>query len=180
MVITPLEIENHEFKKKLRGVDPDEVKEFLGLVAEEFEKLVAANASMQEEVAELRERLGELRERERILKETMLTAQKLSQEIKVEAERARETIVKDGEAKAEQLLSHARTRASQLEAEIVDLKVERDAFEASLKAMLEQHLKLLEMRKEGEDLASRLRFMRTRQAAPAATMTAGGDKSAPE
>src|SRR5262245_13537669 len=77
MVITPLEIENHEFQRKMRGCDPDEVKAFLGLIAEEFEKLVVSNGKLQEEIAELRERLGELRERERILKETMLTAQRL-------------------------------------------------------------------------------------------------------
>lgn len=178
MVITPLEIEGHEFKKKMRGVDPDEVKAFLNLVAEEFEKLIVANGKMQDEMAELRERLGELRERERILKETMVTAQKMSQEMKEEANRARDVIVKDGELKAEQLVAQARQRASELEGVIADLKLERDAFEDGLKRMLEQHLKLIEMRKDEEDLASRLRFMRTKQAA--ATAAAGGDASTTE
>lgn len=163
MVITPLEIENHEFRKKMRGIDPDEVKAFLGLVAEEFEKLVVANGKLGDEVTELRERLGELRERERMLKETMLTAQKLSNEMKEEALHARDLIVKEGEMKAEQLIAHAQQRASELEAVILDLKLERDAFEAGLRSMLEQHLKLIEMRKEDEDLASRVRFMRKKQ-----------------
>jgi cell division initiation protein len=175
MVITPLEIEGHEFKKKMRGVDPDEVKAFLGLVAEEFEKLVVANGKMQDEMAELRERLGELRERERMLKETMLTAQRMSHEMKEEATKARDVIVKEGELKADQLMAHARQRASELEAMIADLKMERDAFEDGLKRMLEQHLKLIEMRKDDEDLASRLRFMRTKQSATAA---AGGGPDA--
>src|SRR5262249_59462299 len=103
MIITPLEIESHEFKNKIRGYDPEEVKAFLGLVAAEFEKLVVANGKLQEEIAEVRERLGELRERERILKETMLTAQRLSQEMKDEAHKARDVIVKEGGIKAEQL-----------------------------------------------------------------------------
>jgi len=177
MIITPLEIEGHEFKKKMRGADPDEVKAFLSLVAEEFEKLVVANGRLQEEVTELRERLGELRERERILKETMLTAQRMSQEMKQESLRARDLIVKEGEMKAEQLIAHAQSRAGELEAVIADLKMERDAFEASLKSMLEQHLKLIEMRSEGEDLASRLRFMRRKQTGAVQTMTAGSEKA---
>jgi cell division initiation protein len=176
MVITPLEIEGHEFKKKMWGVDPDEVKVFLNLVAEEYEKLVVANGKMQDEMAELRERLGELRERERMLKETMLTAQRMSHEMKEEATRARDVILKEGEMKADQLIAHARQRASELEGLIADLKMERDAFEDSLKRMLEQHLKLIEMRKDDEDLASRLRFMRTGKAAGAAA--AGGSESA--
>ena len=167
MVITPLEIEGHEFKRKMRGLDPDEVKAFLSLVATEFEKLVVSNGKLQDEMTELRERLGELRERERILKETMLTAQKLSQEMKEEAHRARETILKEGELKAEQIVAHAQQRASDLEAIIIDLKLERDAFEAGLRSMLDQHLKLIEMRKDEEDIASRLKFMRKRQAGAA-------------
>lgn len=163
MVITPLEIEGHEFKSKFRGVDPDEVKAFLSLVAEEFEKLVVANGKLGDEVSELRERLGELRERERMLKETMLTAQKMSEEMKVEANKARDLILKEGEMKAEQLIAHAQQRASELESVIADLKMERDAVEAALKSMLEQHLKLIEMRRDDEDLASRVRFMRKKQ-----------------
>lgn len=172
MLITPLEITGHEFTKKMRGVDPDEVKDFLALVAEEFEKLVVGNGKLQDELAEVRERLGELRERERMLKETMVTAQRMSSEMKEEATRARDVIIKDGEMKAEQLLAHARQRAGELERLIVDLKLERDAFEDGLKHMLEQHLKLIDMRKDDEDLASRLRFMRTKQAT--ATVSAGG------
>ena len=167
MVITPLELESHEFKTKMRGYDPEEVKSFLGLVASEFEKLVVANGKLQEEIAEVRERLGELRERERILKETMLTAQKLSQEMKEEGHKARELIVKEGELKAEQLMAHAQQRVSELEAVILDLKLERDAVESGLRSMLEQHLKLIEMRHEEEDFASRLKFMRRKAAAGA-------------
>ncbi len=162
MVITPLEIENHEFRKKLRGADPEEVKAFLGLVAGEFEKLVVANGKLQDELAELRERLGELRERERILKETMLTAQRLSQEMKDEAHRARETIIKEGEMKAEQVVARAQQRAHEIEASIIDLKLERDAFENGLRSMLEQHLRVLEMRRKDEAVSSRVAYMRQR------------------
>ena len=162
MVITPLEIEGHEFKKAFRGVDAEEVKAFLNLVAEEFEKLVVANGKLQDEVAELRERLGELRERERILKETMLTAQRLSQEMKEEAHKARETIIKEGELRAEQIVARSQQRAAELEASIVDLKVERDAFENNLKNMLEQHLRVIEMRRSDEDVASRVAYLRKR------------------
>jgi len=176
MVITPLEIEGHEFKTKFRGLDPEDVKGFLSLVAEEFEKLVVANGKLQDEVTDLRERLGELRQRERMLKETMLTAQKMSEEMKSEANKASDLIVKEGEMKAEHLIAHAQQRASELESVISDLKMERDAVEAALKSMLEQHLKLIDMRRDDEDLASRLRFMRKKQTGAASG--GGGSDSA--
>ena len=95
----------------------------------------------------------------------MVTAQRLSQEMKDEAHKSRESIIKEGELKAEMLMSKAQQRVSELESVILDLKIERDAVETSIRNILDQHLKLIEMRKDEQDVASRLRFMRTKQAA---------------
>ena len=37
-MITPIEIENKEFKKGIRGYNQDEVDEFLDIVKEDFEQ----------------------------------------------------------------------------------------------------------------------------------------------
>ncbi len=162
MRITPLDIRDHEFKRKMRGFDPEEVKSFLDLVAEEYERLVVSNAHLTDEAADLTSRLGELRERERILKETLYAAQKLAEEMRQEARRERDLILKEAELKAEQLIDAARRRVSELESEILDLKAERDAFESKVRSMIEQHTKLLDMRKEQEDVSGRLRFLKRR------------------
>jgi cell division initiation protein len=163
MRITPLDIQGHEFKRKIRGLDPDEVKTFLVFVADEYEKLVVDNAKLTDETAELRDRLGDLKERERILKETLYTAQKLADDMKAEARRERDLLIKEAELKAERLIDHAGRRVSQLETEILNLKGERDVFEAKIRGIIEQHSKLLDMRKEEEDLSSRLRFLKRRE-----------------
>jgi cell division initiation protein len=160
MKITPLDITGHEFKRKVRGLDAEEVKAFLTLVAEEYELLVLANGKLVDEVAELRERLGDLKERERILKDTLYTAQKLADDMKEEARRERDLLLKEAELKAERLIDHAGKRVSQLEAEILDLKSERDIFEAKIRSAIDQHTKLLDLRKEEEDVSSRLRFLK--------------------
>ncbi|HXI01951.1 MAG TPA: DivIVA domain-containing protein [Candidatus Saccharimonadales bacterium] len=163
MRITPLDIKAHEFKRKLRGFDPEEVQAFLEIVAEEYERFALSNAHLTDEMAELTGRLAELRERERILKETLYSAQKLAEEMRQEARRERELILKEAELKAEQLIDTARRRVSQLESEILDLKAERDAFESKVRSMIEQHTKLLDMRKEQEDVSTRLRFIKRRE-----------------
>jgi cell division initiation protein len=163
MKITPLDIQGHEFKRKLRGYDPDEVKAFLTLVAEEYERLVVVGGKLADEVAELKDRLGDLKERERILKETLYTAQKLADDMKAEARKERDLLLKEAELKAERLMDHANKRVAQLETQILDLKAERDAFEAKLRGLIEQHSRLLDMRKEEEDVASRLTFLKRRE-----------------
>lgn len=163
MKITPLDIQGHEFRRKLRGLDPEEVRAFLAMVSEEYENLVVANTRLTDEIAELRDRLGDLKERERILKDTLYTAQKLADDMKSEAHKERDLLLKEGELKAEYMIDHARLRVQELEAEILDLKSERDAFEAKIRHIIDQHIKLLDLRKEDEDVSSRLRFMKRRQ-----------------
>jgi len=163
MRITPLDIRAHEFKRKLRGLDAEEVKSFLDLVAEEYERLAVANGSLTDSVADLTNRIGDLKERERILKETLYTAQKLADEMKEEARREKDLILKEAELKAEQIMDQARRRVSQLDAEILDLKAERDSFEAKVRHVIDQHTKLLDMRKEEEKVTSRLHFLKRRE-----------------
>ena len=163
MKITPLDIQGHEFRTRLRGFDPDEVKTFLSLVSEEYEALVTANTRLTDEVAELRDRLGDLKERERILKETLYTAQKLADDMRAEARRERDLLLKEAELKAERLIDHASKRVAELETEILDLKVERDAFETKIRGAIEQHSKLLDMRQEQDEISAKLRFIKRPQ-----------------
>lgn len=160
MRITPLDIKGHEFKRRMRGFDPEEVTAFLDLVAEEYERLAVANARLTDQAADLTDRLTELRERERILKETLYSAQKLADEMKQEARRERDLVLKEAELKAEQIIDAARKRVSQLEGEILDLKAERDAFESKVRNVIEQHTKLLDLRKDQEEISSRVRFLK--------------------
>lgn len=162
MRITPLDIRGHEFKRKFRGFDLEEVRAFLDLVAEEYERLAVAHGQRTDEVADLTNRLQELKDKEKILKETLYSAQKLADEMKQEARRERDLILQEAELKAEKIIDHARKRVSQLEGEILSLKAERDAFESKVRHIIEQHTKLLDMRKEEEKISSRVHFLKRR------------------
>lgn len=50
MRITPLDIYQREFKKILRGFDPDEVEEFLEQVADDYEQLIKENVDLKERI----------------------------------------------------------------------------------------------------------------------------------
>ena len=73
MKITPLDIEGHTFSRRMRGYDLDEVRSFLTLVSEEYEKLVVENHKLRDDVAKMQSILDEHRQREKILRETLYT-----------------------------------------------------------------------------------------------------------
>jgi cell division initiation protein len=102
----------------------------------------------------LREDLDDHNQRERILKDTLLSAQKVSEDVKSNARKEAELIVKDAELLSERLVSQAMTRVADLERAIQDLKVERRGARNKLQATLDtiQQLLMLDAEQEANEL----------------------------
>ena len=160
MRITPLDVRGHRFAVKMRGYDREEVQSFLNFVSEELEKVVNEASQLREEVGQLKASLGDHNERETILKETLFTAQKLSEEMKEEAKKEGRLVLREAELRGQRLVEQAQKKVSQLEDSIRGLKMERDSFERKLRSLLEQHLKLLEMHREEEAISDKLTFIK--------------------
>lgn len=130
--LTPLEIQKQTFGRKLKGYDPDEVRAYLHLVAEEIERFVRENDRLLRENAILREDLEDHANRERILKDTLLSAQRVAEELTGNARKEAELIVKDAELLSERVIAQAMQRVGDLERAIADLKIERRAARVKL------------------------------------------------
>lgn len=160
--LTAMDIEKQEFTRKMRGFDPDEVQLFLRAVAEEIERVNLENASLSEEAGTLRQRLDEFKDRERTLQETLVTAQMMSSDLKDRSKAEAELLVKEARFKAERLLEQAQDQLHALENEIGRLRLEKDAFETRLRTAIEEHLALLDLRKQENADNDSLRFLRRR------------------
>jgi len=160
--ITAMDIERHEFTRKMRGYDADEVRLFLRAIAEEFERLTLENGSLREETGQLRARLDDFRDRERALQDTLLTAQRMAEELRGKTEKEAELLVKESRLKAERILQQAQDQLQMLENEIGRLRLEKEAFENRLRAAIEEHLALLDLRKQERAEFDNLRFLRRR------------------
>jgi cell division initiation protein len=115
MKISPMDIQRQSFGRALRGLDAEEVRAYLNLVAEEVAALQRERDKLDSEVQSLRALLDEHRERETILKNTLLTAQRVSEDIRENARKEAESVVKEGEMQADRLLELAQNRAHELE-----------------------------------------------------------------
>ena len=152
--LTPLEIQKQLFARKLKGFDADEVRAYLQLVAEEMEILIKDVDRMSRENVMLREDLDDHNQRERILKDTLLSAQRVSEDVKSNARKEAELIVKDAELLSERLVSQAMSRVADLEKTIQDLKVERRSARNKLQASVDtvQQLLMLDAEQEANEL----------------------------
>jgi len=146
--VTAMDVEQQEFPKKLRGYDPDEVHLYLESVAEEIERLNLENGKMAEEAGQLRTELGELRTREQTLQKTLVTAQRMTEEMKDKARTEGELVVREAQFRADQILKEARNQLAQIESDVSRSKTERETFERQLRGVAEQFLAMLDMREQ--------------------------------
>ena len=144
MKITPLDIRQKRFEAALRGYSRREVEAFLELMAGEFEDVVKENIAFKEELKRVQARLDTHQERERTLQETMVTAQRISEDMKAAAKKEAEIVLADAEQQAEKIVQSAHTRLVQVVEDINELKRQRVQFESQVRAVIESHAKLLE------------------------------------
>ena len=154
MNLTPLDIQRQTFSRALKGYNTDEIRAYLQLIAEEIERLIRDVDRLSRENAMLREDLDEHNARERILKDTLLSAQRVSEEVKANAQKEAELIVKDAELLSERLTSQAMARVAELERTIQDLKIERKMARNKLQTTIDtiQQLLMLDAEQEANEM----------------------------
>jgi len=160
---TAMDIEKQAFHRKFRGYDPGEVDLFLKAIAEEVERLNLQHGEMLEETGRLRQELDGLRSREETLQKTLVSAQRMTDEMKDRAGKEGELLVQEARMRADRLLQESHDRLTRLETDIGRSRQERDTLERRLKAVLEQHLALLDMRTEARDDLDNLRVLPDRR-----------------
>lgn len=148
MNITPLDITQKSFRRTFRGLDAEEVEAFLSLVASEFEGLIREVTALREAAHRKDEEILEHRGRERALQETLVAAQKASEEIREAARKEAEITISDAELQAEKIVQSAHGRFLKIVDDVNEMKRQRIQFEAGVKTLVESHLKLLEAFRE--------------------------------
>ena len=148
MNITPLDITQKQFRKVLRGFDREEVEAFLGLVAVDLEALLKDLSSLREDNQRKAEEILEFRGRERALQETLVAAQRASEEIRESARKEAEITIADAELQAEKIVQAAHTRFLRIVDDINELKRQRIQFETNVRTLVESHVKLLDAFRE--------------------------------
>lgn len=143
MRITPLDIRKQPFRRAVRGFDSDAVNSFLEMVANEFEALIRQNGEYASRVKQLEEKVESYAKIERTLNETLLTAQKLGDDVRSNAQKEADLILREATARAGQEENEIRRRIMKLENDLASLKNQRDTFLERFKGLLTTQINLL-------------------------------------
>ncbi len=145
MRITPMDIRQQQFTVKMfRGFDTQEVDTFLEDLASDYEALLKENSLLKEQLQALEERTRGLEEREKVLQETLMTTQRLVEEMKENARREASVIVREAAVQAERIIEVSRKAEGDLHSEIQALRRMRRQLAESLRATVEMYQRLVE------------------------------------
>ena len=143
MRLTPLDIRKQEFKRTMRGYDPDEVNTFLEMVAEEFDTFLTEKKHLDEEVIRLRTQLHDYKDIEQTLKHALKSAQDTALQSIETSKREAELIERQAELDAEKTLRDAKVKLQELKNELIIVRAQKDSFARRLRHLLESQLELI-------------------------------------
>src|SRR3954468_15036164 len=161
MNVSPLDLRQQRFRKSVRGFDPVEVTAFLAAVADDYEQALRETDRLRQDLMRMEVVLAQHRENEQNLRATMMTAQKLSDDIKSSADAEAKRIVAGADAEAkriileaasrsELLLDQTQARMEDIQHEIDGLKLKRKDVETTIEASIQTLRNTLEFVREQE------------------------------
>ena len=143
-MITPLDIQNKEFKKSLRGYRESEVDGFLDEVMEDYEKLYKENMELKDKILLLNEQIEKYNALENTLKETLIVAQNTADEVILSAKKKSEMIIEEAKDKANKLIDDANSKVKEIMEEYESLLKEMIIFRTRYKSLIESQLSTLD------------------------------------
>ena len=150
MNVSPLDLRQQRFHTRLRGFDKIEVTSFLAAVAEDYEQALRETDRLRQDLSNMESVLAEHREHEKSLRNTLLTAQRLSDDIKVSAEKEADRVVREAAMRSQHLIEKAESRLEDVQREIDGLKLKRRDVETSLESTIQTLRNSLEYVREQE------------------------------
>ena len=97
MNVSPLDLRQQRFRAAFRGFDRIEVTSFLAAVADDYEQALRETDRLKQDIASMESALNEHREHDKNLRATLTTAQKLSDDIKINADLEARRIIREAE-----------------------------------------------------------------------------------
>jgi cell division initiation protein len=150
MKVSPLDLRQLRFRRAFRGYDRAEVAALLAEVADDYEFALREVDNLRQEVAKMEALLNQHRDHERDLRNTLVTAQRLSDDIRANADAQAKQIVREAEGRSDLLLQKTQARLEDVQREIDGMRLKRRDVENSLESSISALRGTLEFVREQE------------------------------
>lgn len=143
-MITPVDLENKEFKRSFRGYDIDEVETFLTELSKDYARFYRENAGLKDKNAILTDAIENYKEMEETMRSAIISAQRTSEEILKNAHEQADVIVKEAKVRANEIMNELDKDVQELKRESAEIEGRNMLLRAKLKAVLNTYLSMLD------------------------------------
>lgn len=150
MSVTPIDMRQRVFGTTMRGFDRGEVTGFLAEAAGEYERALQENDRLRQEIVRLEASLHQFRELEGSLKSTLMSAQKIADDMRENAVKESQRIVREAEGQAEAIVQTAQGKIDAAQRDVDGLWMKRREAEADVEATISVLQTTLEFMRERE------------------------------
>ncbi len=143
-MIRPIDIQEKEFGRAVRGYKEDDVNQFLDEITVDLERLLSELRTVKEENSRLVEELERYRSSENTVVETLEAAKALTSDISASAEKRADILLKNAELDAQLLQKEAKDNADRIAEESEAMKNRFIDFRSRYKKLLQSELQRFE------------------------------------
>lgn len=143
-MLTPLDIENKRFSKKINGYSVEEVDDFLDQVTLEYERLYKENAEYKSQIEQGQKDLEHYRNVEQTLQNTLVMAQTTAEDVKKAAQQQADQIIRDAQSEARRSVDDLNRQQFEITKKTEELKKQFEVYKAKMQALLISQLEILE------------------------------------
>lgn len=143
-MITPLDIQNKEFKKSIRGYNEEEVDEFLDELMRDYEKIYKENMELKDKILILNQQIDKYNSLEHTLKETLIVAQSTADEVIGAAKSKANSIIENANLEYKRLIDQANKEVHRIRKAYENLVKEMLIFKTRYRSFIEAQLTSLD------------------------------------
>jgi cell division initiation protein len=142
MSLTPVEIRHVKLRRRPLGYDRRATDDLLANVVTSFEEVWRERADLRDELEEIENELTRQKEIEGALRNTLLSAERMADDVRTQARREADVIISEARASARDIVSGVESERERINTEIrrlraIELDVRAD-YRAFLMAALER------------------------------------------
>ena len=142
-MLTPLDIENREFKKTMGGYNRDDVEDFMSLLLVDYEKLYKESIASRDRITTLTEAVEHYKCQEETMQNAILAAQKAADSLAKTANDQADLIIREAKAKAAEIIREANGEIAKLESKYAEMKQQVESYKMRVSAIIKSQLDIL-------------------------------------
>lgn len=143
-MITPIDIQNKEFAKAMRGYNTVAVDEFMNEISAEYEKLYKENIELKDRLSVLNDSLKQYRAMEDSLQNTLMFAQNTADDVKKNAQEKADFVIAEANTKANNLILEAERKCEEIQMKFDKIQCEFTTFKTKFNTLIDSEKSLLE------------------------------------